>query len=169
MATYPLNDPSNYQKAADVALEVMNSGVYHLVDPLTVFSLNNKYGAEMMWSYNSTYDDIATDPEIWTTSSYLDGGWGDAAMDTSFEQRCLINRENKLTYLLIGMAKYTDFDEQTPFVKSSSIIYLPDDFNGYSSTMNYPIIRYADVLLIYAEAANMASGRYSSARRCGCY
>ena len=33
-----------------------------------------------------------------------------------------------------------------------------DDFDSYSSTINFPIIRYADVLLIYAEAANMANG-----------
>lgn len=87
MATYPLNDPSNYQKAADVALEVINSGTYSLVDSVAdVFRLENKYGPEMIWSYNSTYDDIATDPEIWTSENYLDGGWGDAAMDTAFER-----------------------------------------------------------------------------------
>jgi len=33
-----------------------------------------------------------------------------------------------------------------------------DDFDNYSSVMNMPILRYADVLLIYAEAANMANG-----------
>jgi hypothetical protein len=159
MATYPLNEPANYQKAADMALEVMNSGVYHLVDSVDeVFSLANKYGSEMMWSYNSTYDDIATDPEIWTTSSYLDGGWGDAAMDTSFEHRWP-DQPRKEAYLFTHWngKHYTDFDEQTPFCKKFFFYISSDDFNGYSSIMNYPIIRYADVLLIYAEAANMAS------------
>ena len=33
-----------------------------------------------------------------------------------------------------------------------------DDYNNYSSVMNMPVIRFADVLLIYAEAANMAAG-----------
>ena len=33
-----------------------------------------------------------------------------------------------------------------------------NDYNNYSSVMNMPIIRFADVLLIYAEAANMANG-----------
>jgi len=159
MATYPLNEPSNYQKAADMALEVMNSGVYHLVDSVDeVFTLANKYGSEMMWSYNSTYDDIATDPEIWTTSSYLDGGWGDAAMDTSFEHRWP-DQPRKEAYVFTHWngKHYTDFDEQTPFCKKFFFYISSDDFNGYSSIMNYPIIRYADVLLIYAEAANMAS------------
>jgi len=33
-----------------------------------------------------------------------------------------------------------------------------DDYNNYSSVMNMPIIRFADVLLIFAEADNMAHG-----------
>jgi hypothetical protein len=159
MATYPLNEPSNYQKAADMALEVINSGTYQLVDSVNqVFSLANKYGPEMMWSYNSTYDDIATDPEIWTTSNYLDGGWGDAAMDTSFEHRWP-DQPRKEAYLFTHWngSHYTDFPEQTPFCKKFFFYISGDDFNGYSSIMNWPIIRYADVLLIYAEAANMAS------------
>jgi starch-binding outer membrane protein, SusD/RagB family len=159
MATYPLNEPANYQKAADMALEVINSGVYHLVDSVSdVFSLDNKYGPEMMWSYNSTYDDIATDPEIWTTSNYLDGGWGDAAIDTAFE-RMWPDQKRKEAYLFTDWdgVHYTDFPEQTPFCKKFFFYISADDFNGYSSTMNYPIIRYADVLLIYAEAANMAN------------
>lgn len=160
MATYPLNDPSNYQKAADVALEVINSGMYHLLDSVNqVFTPENKYSAEMMWAYNSTYDDIATDPEIWTTGDYLDGGWGDAAIDTSFERRWP-DQPRKEAYLFTHWngKNYTDFPEQTPFCKKFFYYISTDDFNGYSSIMNYPILRYADVLLIYAEAANMANG-----------
>jgi starch-binding outer membrane protein, SusD/RagB family len=159
MATYPLNDPSNYQKAADVALEVMNSGVYHLVDSVSeVFSLANKYGPEMMWSYNSTYDDIATDPEIWTGAEYFEA-WGDAAVDTSFDHRWP-DQKRKQAYLFTDWEgkHYTDFPEETPFCKKFFYYISTDDFLGYSSIVNYPIIRYADVLLIYAEAANMAAG-----------
>lgn len=158
MATYPLNETSNYQKAADVALEVINSGTYHLVDSVDqVFSLENKYGPEMMWSYNSTYDDIATDPEIWTTSEYFDA-WGDAAIDTSFEHRWP-DQKRKEAYLFTDWngKHYTDFPEQTPYCKKFFYYISEDDFMGYSSIVNYPIIRYADVLLIYAEAANMAN------------
>jgi starch-binding outer membrane protein, SusD/RagB family len=159
MATYPLNDATNYQKAADMALQVMQSGTYALVDSVVdVFSLANKYGPEMIWSYNSTYDDIATDPEIWTTSDYYDGGWGDAAVDTAFE-RMWPDQKRKEAYLFTDWkgVHYTDFPEQTPFCKKFFFYITPDDFNGYSSIMNYPILRYADVLLIYAEAANMAN------------
>jgi hypothetical protein len=38
-------------------------------------------------------------------------------------------------------------------------MYISDEeYNTYQSRSNFPIIRYADVLLIYAEAANMAAG-----------
>lgn len=160
MATYPLNDATNYQKAADMASQVMLSEAYSLVDSVVdVFSLANKYGPEMIWSYNSTYDDIATDPEIWTTSNYYDGGWGDAAVDTAFE-RMWPDQRRKQAYLFTDWqgVHYTDFPEQTPFCKKFFFYISKDDFNGYSSIMNYPILRYADVLLIYAEAANMANG-----------
>lgn len=159
MATYPLHDVSNYQKAADVALEVINSGVYHLVDSVSqVFSLANKYGPEMMWSYNSTYDDVATSPQIWTAEEYF-ASWGDAAVDTAFEHRWP-DQPRKQAYLFTDWdgKHYTDFSYETPFVKKFFFYISEDDFNGDASTVNYPIIRYADVLLIYAEAANMASG-----------
>jgi hypothetical protein len=159
MATYPLNDATNYQKAAAMALQVIESAAYSLVDSVVdVFSLANKYGPEMIWSYNSTYDDIATDPEIWTSEIYNDGGWGDAAMDTAFERSWPAQRR-KEAYVFTdwdGM-HYTDFPEQTPFCKKFFFYISADDFNGYSSIMNWPILRYADVLMIYAEAANMAN------------
>ncbi|MEJ7677173.1 MAG: RagB/SusD family nutrient uptake outer membrane protein [Segetibacter sp.] len=62
MATAPLNDVSNYQKAADLAKQVMQEGNYSLVPDITkVFSVETKYGPEMMWSFNSNYADINTD------------------------------------------------------------------------------------------------------------
>ncbi len=159
MASYPLHDVSYYQKAADMAWEVIQSGRYSLVhDIADVFKQQNKYGPEMMWSYNSTADDIATDPEIWTTELYLDGGWGDAAVDPEFEKSWPA-QTRKDAYLFTNWdgVHYTDFDEQAPFCKKFFFYISEDEFNGYASTQNFPIIRYADVLLIYAEAANMAS------------
>ncbi len=159
MATYPLNEPSNYLKAANTAMEVIQSGIYFLVPEVDkVFSLTNKYGPEMMWSYNSTYDDPATDPQIWATSLYLDGGWGDAAVDTTFERHWPA-QPRKDAYLLTEWngVHYSDFPEQVPFCKKFFFYISEDDFNGYTSTMNWPVIRYADVLLIYAEAANMVN------------
>lgn len=158
MATAPLNETSNYKKAADMAWEVMESGDYDLVTDIDeVFSLENKYSAEMMWSFNSTYDDPATDPQIWAPE--LMEGWGDAAIDPLWEQE-VPETPRKAAYLIteIDGVPYTDWPStRTPFVRKFLNI-SKDDFDGYASTINFPLIRFADVLLIYAEAANMDNG-----------
>jgi hypothetical protein len=157
MATAPLNDVSNYPKAADLAKQVMEEGVYSLVpDVKDVFSVATKYGPEMMWSFNSNYQDIATDPQIYSPG--LLGGWGDAGVETEWEQKYPAS-PRKDAYLL------TDIDgvhydkwvgENHPFVKK--FMYdKQEDFDNYRSIVNIPILRFADVLLIFAEADNMAN------------
>ncbi|WP_018616862.1 RagB/SusD family nutrient uptake outer membrane protein [Segetibacter koreensis] len=158
MATAPLNDISNYQKAANLAKEVIQEGKYSLVPDITkVFALETKYGPEMMWSFNSNYADINTDPEIYKPG--LLGGWGDFRVQREWEQQ-YPKEARKDAYILteIDGKNYTEWpDEQNPFIKK--FMYdKQEDFDNYSSIMNMPILRFADVLLIYAEAANMANG-----------
>jgi len=157
MATAPLNDVTNYQKAADLANEVIQAGNYSLVHDINqVFSSATKYGPEMMWSYNSNYADINTDPEIYRPG-ILDG-WGDIGVQPEWAEK-YPETPRKHAYLLTDtMGKhYTEWDEGRPYIKK--FMYdNEDDYNNYSSVMNMPIIRYADVLLIFAEADNMAHG-----------
>jgi hypothetical protein len=158
MATAPLNDVSKYQKAADLAKEVMQGGNYKLMSDISkVFTTETKYGPEMMWSFNSNYADINTDPEIYRPGQL--GGWGDFRVQREWEQK-FPNQARKDAYLLtqINGVPYTQWpEEQNPFIKK--FMYdKQEDFDNYSSIMNMPIIRYADVLLIYAEASNMANG-----------
>jgi hypothetical protein len=158
MATAPMNDVSNYAKAADYANQVIQEGQYSLVpDIFNVFSTSTKYGPEMMWSLNSNYSDINTDPQIYRPG--ILGGWGDNRVQPEWEQKIPdIPRKQAFILTEVDGVKYTDWtDEQYPFIKK--FMYdNEDDFNNYSSVMNMPVIRYADVLLIYAEAANMANG-----------
>ncbi len=96
---------------------------------------------------------------MWTTEIYLEGGWGDAQVDTTFERRWP-DQKRKEVYMFTDWTgvHYPDFPEQNPFCKKFFFYVSEEDFNGYSVNTNWPVIRYADVLLIYAEAANMASG-----------
>ncbi|MCW3111427.1 MAG: RagB/SusD family nutrient uptake outer membrane protein, partial [Segetibacter sp.] len=158
MATAPLNEVSNYKKAADLAKEIIQEGTYKLVTDINkVFTLETKYGPEMMWSFNSNYADINTDPQIYRPG--LLDGWGDFRVQREWEQK-YPSEGRKDAYILteINGVKYPNWpDEQNPFIKK--FMYdKQDDFDNYSSIMNMPIIRYADVLLIYAEAENMANG-----------
>ncbi|MBL7698242.1 MAG: RagB/SusD family nutrient uptake outer membrane protein [Chitinophagaceae bacterium] len=158
MATYPMNDPSNYAKAADYAGQVIQEGDYSLVHNIEdVFSVATKYGPEMMWSFNSNYADINTDPQIYRPG--LLEGWGDSRVQIEWEQ-AIPETPRKNAYVLTELngVKYPDWEsDQTPFIKK--FMYdSQDDYDNYSSIMSMPIIRFADVLLIYAEAANKANG-----------
>lgn len=161
MAGAPLNQTTNYAKARDLAAEVMADGTYSLVPNVyDVFKEENKYGPEMMWSFHSTADDPATDPQIWAPS--IIEGWGDASIDPEWSDAWFASspdepRQDAYLILEIDGTPYTDFDEQRPFIRK--YLYISDDeYNTYQSRANFPIIRYADVLLIYAEAANIAAG-----------
>lgn len=163
MATAPLNDVTNYRKAADLAKEVIDAKNYDLVTDINkVFSLETKYGPEMMWSFNSNYADINTDPQIYRPG--LMDGWGDFRVQRQWEQAYPAS-PRKDAYILtqINGVPYTQWTgDQNPFIKK--FMYdKQSDYNNYSSIMNMPIIRFADVLLIYAEAENMASGHPTQA------
>jgi starch-binding outer membrane protein, SusD/RagB family len=161
MATAPLNQTENYAKARDMAADLMDDGTHSLVPNVyDVFKPENKYGPEMIWSFNSTADDPATDPQIWAPS--IMEGWGDASIDPEWSDRWFTKSPNEPrqdAYLILEYngTPYTEFDEQRPFIRK--YMYISDDeYNTYQSRSNFPIIRYADVLLIYAEAVNMAAG-----------
>ena len=161
MATAPLNETENYAKARDMAADLMDDGIYSLVPSVDdVFKPENKYGPEMMWSFNSTGDDPATDPQIWAPS--IMEGWGDASIDPEWSDSWFASspdepRQGAYLILEVNGTPYTEFDEQRPFIRK--YLYISEEeYNTFQSRSNFPIIRYADVLLIYAEAANMASG-----------
>ncbi|MEO6948598.1 MAG: RagB/SusD family nutrient uptake outer membrane protein [Ginsengibacter sp.] len=158
MATAPLNETSNYSKAADYAKQVMDEGDYHLVKDISkVFSMNTKYGPEAMWSFNSNYADMSIDAQIYWPP--FKGGWGDIKVQPEWEKK-YPSSPRKDAYLLykIDGVRYEDWpSDKYPFVKK--FMYDDEgDFNNYKAVMSFPIIRYADILLIYAEAANMANG-----------
>ncbi len=154
MATHPLNEPSNYQKAADMAWEVIQADSYSLVQDIDqVFSVATKYGPEIMFSFNSNYEDKSTSPQVWTSLR----GWGDLAADPVWAEE-FPEQPRKYAWLETELngVPYTELGRRPGIQK-----YLYDteeDFNAGRSIVNIPIIRFADVLLIYAEAANMANG-----------
>jgi hypothetical protein len=165
MATYPLNDPSNYAKAAATALLVMNSGLYSLTDSCSnVFLPANTYSPEMIWAFNSVYSDKSSWAGGWSPGDNVWNGWDNVLVDTAFEHRWPA-QPRKDAYLLLneygvpGVVSYaTDFPTSSPYCKKFFFYLNSNDYNNYNCANNMPILRYADVLLIYAEAANQAAG-----------
>jgi hypothetical protein len=159
MATAPLNITANYQKARDMAADVMDDGVYSLVTNIDeVFALENSYGPEIMWSFNASEDDNSTPPQIWLPSTMADG-WGDFKSDKVWGEG-FPAEPRKDAYLLLedwNGDSYTTWYGITPYVKK--FVYdTRDNQERYRSVQNIPIIRYADVLMLFAEAENMLNG-----------
>jgi hypothetical protein len=155
MATYPLNKHEYYANAAQLAGEVIADGHYSLVpDIKNLFSAATKYGPEMMWSFNSNNIDLGPDPRTWSDMQ----GFGTICAEPLWEQAFPPSpRKDAFIETELDGVKYYDLGDYWPGVKK--FMYdSPEDFAANRSIVNMPIIRFADVLLIFAEADNMANG-----------
>ncbi len=159
MATAPLKATANAQNARDMAKSVMDNGVHYMVEDVNdVFKLENKFGPEMMWGFNATIDDIATPPQIWLPETMADG-WGDFGVAQAWFLQ-YPDQPRRDAYLIMEDWDGASWEEWTyygaPFIRK----FAYDDretLERLQSTANIPIIRYADVLLIFAEAENMVN------------
>jgi starch-binding outer membrane protein, SusD/RagB family len=157
MATAPLNDVSNYAKAAALAKEVMDAGNYRLVENINdVFSFATEYGPEMMWSFNANDQHRSTDPRVWSGIH----GWGDYSFETYWVDSIYPEQPRKHAYIETRSRDGVPFHETGRWAMGVKK-YLYDTWDNFArgiTTVNMPIIRYADVLLIFAEAENMSKG-----------
>lgn len=162
MATAPMNDASNYAKARDMAKEVIDAGHYALVDSIqNVFKLKNEFGPEFMWGFHNSQAEYVIEPQIWLPGA-MAGGWGDVKTEKRWGE-AYPEEPRKYAYLMFADSifgtgtSYLEWDGSTPYVRK----YLYDSPENILKNVSYegmPIIRYADALLLYAEAENMVSG-----------
>jgi hypothetical protein len=159
MATAPLNDASKYQDAERLAKEVIDSHEYALIPNIwDVFMRANKLGSETLWSFHSTADDPQTDMNTGKPGE-IDGYDGDLVsmnFDTTFADQ---PRHDAyiLRYLMLDgdSVGYRQFATGLPYVrKLYNEPYISLDEGAGGSSADWFILRYADILLIYAEAAN---------------
>jgi hypothetical protein len=161
MATAPLNDASYYVKARDMAADVMDDGTYSLVTDIEdVFALENSYGPEIMWSFNAAEDDISTPPQIWLPGEMADG-WGDFKADKIWGE-AFPAQPRKDAYLVLedwDGTPYTEWTNSTTTPHVKKFLYdTRENMERYRSVQNIPLIRFADALLLFAEAENMVNG-----------
>jgi hypothetical protein len=162
MATAPLNETANYALAAAEAKKVMDSGIELVGDVNEVFSMENRYNPEWMFSFNSSFDDKSTPVDTWAPSEDPWYGWEDIMCGDTFALH-YPDQPRKYAYLQCYNGNgdyYTEWVEsytKTPAVKKYMYSDI-EDIWAYLTWYNFPILRYADVLLIYAEAANHANG-----------
>jgi len=157
MASAPLKDASTATQARDLAKAVMDNGVHYLIpDVRDVFKIENKLGPENIWCFNATSDDIATPPQIWLPGS-MAFGWLDFGTERTWALR-YPDQPRKEAYMILedwNGDSWEDFSWRgSPPVRK----YTYDDqatLERLQSTANIPLLRFADVLLMFAEAENM--------------
>jgi len=159
MATNPMNDATYYPKARDMAKQVIDGGTHDLVpDVDKVFALENSYGPEIMWSFINAKDEYVIEPQIWLPGEMADG-WGDVVPELAWAE-AYPEEPRKNAYLLLedwDGNSYTTWNQGTPSVKK----FLMDERENLENQVSYQnmsILRFADALLLFAEAENMANG-----------
>jgi hypothetical protein len=161
MATAPLKQASNYSLAAAEAKKVMESGITLIPEIEEVFSFKNRYSPEWMFGFNSTNDDKSTPVDVYAPSESPWDGWADVAACDTFA-KFFPDQPRKYAYLQCyngDSAYYTEWEGWNPRPGIRKYMYADiEDIWAYHTWYNFPVLRYADVLLIYAEAANQASG-----------
>ena len=157
MATAPVNDASYYAQARDLAADLMDDGIYNLAQNVEdVFKLEDRYGPEMIWGFNATEDDPSTCPQIWLPFT-MANGWSDIRTERDWAT-AYPDQPRKDAYLLLVDWDGTSWEDWNgPNVKK----FLYDsraNHERFLNTQGVPLIRYSDVVLMFAEADNMASG-----------
>jgi hypothetical protein len=160
MATAPLNNNSYFQQARDKARDVMDNGPYDLTpDVRNVFDLGNKFSPEIMFSFNATEDDIATPPQIWLPGS-MAFGWGDFALEKDWAE-AYPEQPRKDAYMILydwDSTSYLDWDgTHTPHLRKF-VYNSRETMESLNTWANIPLIRFADALLLFAEAESQVNG-----------
>lgn len=164
-----------YALARDKAKEVIDNsskyGYQLLADYAGLWDLDKENGPEHIFSvqFDENNSEGTTLPSILTVAgpgaTLADGtqtgvGWGHCYTEKKFYEtfHSMDTRRDKafITNLYsqwYGQLKYP-VTMANPWVKK----YIDANKNGYTGSNNFPVLRYADVLLIYAEAAGPDEG-----------
>ena len=158
---------NKYQEAQDYALQVVNSSEYNLNDNFeNVWSINNPNGNgsifEIQQSYSDIYDSGSALPVV--TRSRADGGWGFCTPSSHLDN--FMGTDPRRVHTIIRQGENVDADHPSYDTNPSENMtgrtnrkyYLskldraPNQENRRSG-LNHILFRYADLLLMHAEAA----------------
>lgn len=156
-----------YSEAQNLTNEVIISGEYNLSDTFeNVWSVANPNGSgsifEIQNSYNDLYDTGSALPVL--SRSRADGGWGFCTPSSNLDN--FMAGDPRREFTIIKQGDYVDEEHQSYDTKPSENMsgrinrkyYLgsedrPDKSEHKRSPLNHILLRYADLLLMNAEAA----------------
>ena len=178
MAGWPLNDVSKYALAAKEAKDVIDSGEYRLLDDFDdLWWDENDNNDEIVWSLQfCNFPDCG----VWQRSTFIglnvmaseETGWSGGVAELGFYNRFPEGYRKEKTFQTIletwnangELTKTTPFAEsiqKRPYYKKfrNGYVFGSPEFNGDSDHMggrDLPYLRFAEVLLLYAEAQCMS-------------
>lgn len=171
MAGEPLNDPNAAALSATYAKDVIDNGPYDL-EPVysDIFELENEHGAEYIFSaeYISTDNEggqVATwdgPPGIWENTITYSICQAMPELYLSYAEGDVRRDHNVVDYIVTDAAGTTQPTDDGYYYAFKWRHDPNPETRGYAtewqSPFNFPITRFADVLLIYAEAQVRADG-----------
>lgn len=167
-ATAPLNQKENYAKARDMADDVIRNSPYSLLPKFEdVFKTANNNNPEIMFAFHSTPDAPYMPGNNWAPSEM--DGWSGGAVKIYWATKIYPEQPRKHSYILLDFTSdiynpsaptinWAESADKKPYIGKFNMPNLTYDqqVSGGPSGIEMKILRFADVLLIYAEAANMA-------------
>lgn len=171
MAGFPLNRTELYAAAKERAAVVMKSGVYKLNGEfLNLWLFDHRYtNGEFIFALYASSDNGTGGYVNRAVRPVVEGGWADWTSDSRFLEVFPKGKRLDGTFYLTfndgsswrdskraqpHVGKLRDGGPKSGGYYGSAVANLADGF--------YSLVRYADILLVYAEAANKAEGSPSA-------
>ena len=178
MAGWPLKQTDKYALAATKAKEVIDNKAkygYALVDIGILWKKENNFSNETVYGiyYNTNIAEFVypnTNMMILAYSPQDEGAWGDAYGELNFYKKFPGGPRKDATYQMVyypgnDPSKAVDYTKTTykhPYFQKyrDDVAFNPTNHvtSNWVGSHTVPVIRYAEVLLTYAEAKAMADG-----------
>ena len=171
---WPVKDATKYQMAADKAKEVVDMGYFELlaIDQLWLF--NNQNSKEAVFSVQFSEDENLGSAYASAFSFHMARGWSDAYPELQFFNDFPAGPRKDATFVTdipnrgVSAGQIVDKDPATiPWADSERMHPMYKKFtlsenlnvgNRVASFRSFEVIRYAEVLLIFAEAQARGDG-----------
>ena len=168
MAGHPLNKGvSHYTLARDYAKKVMDLNIYQLLpDYGDIFHSANKNNKE--WLFSVQFSDVANEQGTWGGWQNLQAGWsknaysdwdanGDGYGRVAFTQEFVESYDETDPRAIFNIIRTKRNGKEEKSHKFKTMKFRFSEPRGearHHSSVNAPVLRYADILLMYAEAEN---------------
>ncbi|WP_455637392.1 RagB/SusD family nutrient uptake outer membrane protein [Parabacteroides sp.] len=170
MATAPLYQTDKFEKARDLADDVINNSPYKLLPIIDIFNTSNPNNPEFLFAFQYTDDYPAMPGEAWGPETEW-ATWGGGKVRTVWAEKYPEQpRKNYYlrTYWPVNLkddpsdwkwVHYPESIDQIPWdgKKIWPNLTIAQQAYGENSKVLLPILRISEMYLIYAEAANMAN------------